>query len=294
MSQVALSSNSWDRSTRRPNVAAPPNACDCAVHVFGSPGSSPLSPTRSYEPPQASFEDVRRVHATIGIDRGVLVQPTPYRTDHRVLLDALRAGKGRYLGIALVDDTVSDAELERLAAAGVRGARFNFLATLRFDWDRAKFERTVARIAELGWVTLVHGTADELVERMPMLRKVRTPVVIDHMAHWNLERGDASCKPFELFRELLGQGNFWIKLSNGDRISLQGYPYDDTVALAQAFIDAAQERAIWATDWPHIRYRGRVPNDAELVELLFRYVPDAHVRQKVLVDNPARLFGFEA
>ena len=190
--------------------------------------------------------------------------------------------------------TVSDAELERLAAAGVRGARFNFLATLRFDWDRAKFERTVARIAELGWVTLVHGTADELVERMPMLRKVRTPVVIDHMAHWNLERGDASCKPFELFRELLGQGNFWIKLSNGDRISLQGYPYDDTVALAQAFIDAAQERAIWATDWPHIRYRGRVPNDAELVELLFRYVPDAHVRQRVLVENPARLFGFEA
>ena len=228
----------------------------------------------------------------IGIDRGVLVQPTTYGTDHRVLLDALEHGKGRYLGTALVDDTVPDAELERLAQAGVRGARINFLASLGLNWDRARFERTVARIAELGWITIVHGTADELLEREVMLRKVRTPVVIDHLVHWDLARGYAGQKTFDFIRDLLGQGNFWIKLSNGDRISLQGYPYDDTVELAQAFLAAAPDRAIWATDWPHILYRGEVPNDADLIELFFRFAPDADARQKILVDNPATLFGF--
>jgi len=292
MSQAVLSSNSWDRNTRKPKVASPPNACDCAVHVYGPPGSCSLAPTRIYEPPQASFDDVRRMHATIGIDRGVLIQPTTYGTDHRVLLDALQRGKGQYLGIALVDDTVLDAELERLAQAGVRGARFNFLASLGLNWDRARFERTVARIAELGWITIVHGTADELIEREAMLRKVRTQVVIDHLVHWDLARGYAGQKTFDFIRDLLGQGNFWIKLSNGDRISLQGYPYDDTVELAQAFLAAAPDRAIWATDWPHILYRGEVPNDADLIELFFRFAPDADARQKILVDNPATLFGF--
>ena len=292
MNQAVLSSNSWDRNTRTPKVAPPPNACDCAVHVYGPPGACSLAPNRTYEPPEASFDDVRRMHAMIGIDRGVLVQPTTYGTDHRVLLDALERGKGRYLGTALVEDTVLDAELERLARAGVRGARFNFLASLGLNWDRARFERTVARIAELGWITIVHGTADELLEREAMLRKVRTPVVIDHLVHWDLARGYAGQKTFDFIRDLLGQGNFWIKLSNGDRISLQGYPYDDTVELAQAFIAAAPDRAIWATDWPHILYRGKVPNDADLIELLFRFAPDADARQKILVDNPATLFGF--
>lgn len=287
----ALISNAWDRSTRKPEVIPPPNACDCAVHVYGPPGSCSLDPARTYDPPEASFDQARRVHRTLGIDRGVLVQPTTYGTDHRVLLEALERGEGRYLATGIVDESVSDAELERLAKAGVRGARFNFLN--RQYWTREKFERTVARIAQFGWITIVHGSADELLERQDMLRNVPTQVLIDHMLHWDLSRSYESGKHIEFALELLGRGNFWIKLSNGDRISLQDPPYDDTIGLAQAFIRAAPERAIWATDWPHVLYRKKtVPNDAELIELLFRYAPEEALRQKILVDSPAALFGF--
>lgn len=286
-----LQSNGWDRNTRKPAVTLPPDACDCAVHVYGA--SSSLAPTRTYEPPDANFEDVRRVHRTLGIGRGVLVQPTTYGTDHGVLLEALARAEGRYLATGLIDETVSDAELDRLAQAGVRGARFNFLSTLRLDWNRTRFERQVARIARLGWITLVHGTADELLEREDMLRRLRTPLVIDHLAHWDLSRKREAQKAFDFLCELLREGNTWMKLSNGDRYSLQGPPWDDMVDIAQAFIAAAPNRAIWATDWPHILYKAQVvPNDAELVELLYRYAPDPSVRHKILVDNPAELFGF--
>ena len=284
-----LHSNGWDRNTRKPNVSVPEHACDCAVHVYGK---STLDPTRVYEPPQATFDEVLRVHQTLGIGRCVIVQNTTYVNDHTVLYDALARGQGRYLGIALVDEHTSDAEFERLIAAGVRGARFNFLAILRMDWNRRRFERVVARIAELGWITVVHGTADELHQRAEMLAKVPTPLIIDHMAHWDLGRPFHGDPAFEFITGLMKEGRAWIKLSNGDRISRTGPPFEDTVPLAQAYIAANPDRAIWASDWPHILYRGTVPNDAELIELMFRFAPDPATRQKILVDNPALLFRF--
>ncbi len=284
-----LRSNGWDRATRKPGVVVPENACDCAVHVFGA---SSLDATRVYDPPQASFDDLLRVHRTIGIGRGVIIQNTTFGSDHSVLYEALARGRGRYLGIALVDEQTSDAQLERLIAAGVRGARFNFLSLLRIDWNRRRFERVVARIAELGWITVVHGTADELYDRSDMLAKVPTPLIIDHLAHWDLARPFQGAPAFEFITGMLREGRAWIKLSNGDRISKTGPPFEDTVALAQAYIAANPERAIWATDWPHILYRGTVPNDAELIELMFKFAPDPAIRRKILVDNPGQLFRF--
>ncbi len=287
---TVLESNGWDRNTRKPAQMPPPGSWDCAVHVYGPPGSSTLAASRAYEPPEATFDDVLRVHRTLGIERGVIVQPTAYGSDHSVLLEALVRAGGAYLATGIIDETVSDAELERLGKAGVRGARFNFYSILKQDWTNEKFERQAARIAELGWITVVHGTADELLERETMLRKVRTPLLIDHMCHWDLSKGYAGNPAFEFLCDLLREGNAWMKLSNGDRFSLQGPPYDDVIALARAFIAVAPERMIWATDWPHIMYKGKAPNDAELLELLFRFAPDAALRKAILVDNPARLY----
>jgi predicted TIM-barrel fold metal-dependent hydrolase len=281
----------WNRNTRKPQVTLPANACDCAVHVYGGPRASPLSPTRAYDPPAAGIDDVRRVHSLLGIERAVIIQPTVYGTDHRVMLDALKRDPDRYRGIALVDDTVSDEQLQALHRAGVRSARFNFLSSLNFQWDPAKINRTFSRIGRLGWAVSVHGTIDELMDRYDLLKGVRHSIIVDHMAHWELSTGTSS-RGYDFLRARLQEGNWWIKLSNGDRISRTGAPYEDTVDFVQSLIAIQPDRMIWGTDWPHVLYDGTTPNDADLVELFFRYVPDSSLRQKILVDNPARLFGF--
>ncbi|MSQ73726.1 MAG: 2-pyrone-4,6-dicarboxylate hydrolase [Betaproteobacteria bacterium] len=289
-----LHNDGWDRQIRKPEVPLlPAGACDCAVHVYGPPQASALDAARRYEPPRATVDDLIRLHDTLGISRTVLIQPTSYGADHGVLLDALARGKGRFLATGLIDDDTTDAEMTRLGEAGVRGARFNWLG--RTVWDRPRFERAVARLAAHGWIALVHGTADEMLERREMLLNVRVPVVIDHMLHWDLARSHGSGEHIDFVLDLLGRGNFWMKLSNADRISREDAGFNDTQGLTRRFIEAAPDRAIWATDWPHVLYRKpRVPNDAELVELFFRTVPEPSLRQKILVDNPAALFRFAA
>ncbi len=232
------------------------------------------------------------MHRTLGIERGVLVQPTPYGTDHTLLLEAL-AEDPHYRGVAIVDDSVSDAELARLDRAGVRAARFTFEKTMRNVGGTDVFERAVARIAELGWHVRIHISGEELVEFAPLLQRVRVPAVLDHMVRLDFSKGRDQ-PGFALALDFLKNENWWIMVSNGDRFAPGGAPWDEAVAWGRTFIAAAPDRAIWCTDWPHVRYRKpQMVNDADALELLYRYTPDAAIRQKVLVDNPARLMGFE-
>lgn len=282
----------FERNTRTPSPLPPPKSCDCAVHIFGDPAKYPPAQSRAYDPLPATVEDLCEMHRALGIERGVIVQATIYGTDHRLLVDGLK-GRENFRGVAIVDDSVSDKELIRLHEAGVRGARFNLAGFFGIAPTKAVFERSIARIEELGWHAKIHGGGDELVEHADWLRPLRLPAVIDHLAgpDFRRELDQPGCR---LALELLKRDNWWIVLSNGDRRSAGGHPWDDMIPFAQAYVAAAPDRTLWATDWPHATYQKKsVPNDADLLELLYRYVPDSALRSKVLVDNPARLYGFD-
>ena len=281
----------------------PKNACDTHLHVFGDAKSYPVgNPNALYQPPQdCTFEAMTSLHDAMGFERAVLVQPTIYGTDHRLLHDVLKAApKGKYRGVAIVDDSVSDAELQRLTAAGVRGARFNFGGAFKLAPSLAGLRRTLDRVRELGWFVKVFGFGDDFLAVEAELRRIRLPAIIDHMGGPDYARG-TSAPVIRLMLDLLASDNWWIGLSNGDLRSQQGEPWDDAVAFGRLFYEAAPDRCLWGTDWPHVHrfiqpegHSEQGPHqELKRVALLERYVPDRAARDRVLVDNPVRFFGFD-
>lgn len=279
----------FQRETRAPAERAPPGSWDCQVHVFADFDRYPIRANAVYPPPLATIDDMRRMHRALGIERGVIVQATAYGTDHTLLLDLLAEEPG-YVGVAIIDDTTTDADLARLHAGGVRSARFNFAKFLKMAPSPAAFQRGIARISELGWIAKIHCVGDELIEHADLFRPLKIPTVIDHMGHFYFKDGpDQPVVP--LLLELLEKDNVWIMLSNADRRSAEGYPWNDSLPFARKFIDKAPDRCIWGTDWPHTHYAAKMPNDAELLELLGRFAPEPAMRRRILVDNPQRLWG---
>ena len=284
-----------DADTRKPRFAPPHGAADTAAHVFPPADRYPVSEKRLYDPPAGTgFEDLARMHRAIGCERGVIVQATPYRTDYRSTLAALEHFGPGYRGVVVLDDWITDGELDLLSRAGVRGVRFNFAKFLGLVPEIGTFERVTRRVTELGWHVVLHVMPEDLIEHEKLFRALPATFVIDHMAHLD-PAGGLDQAPLALIRDLLQDGRWWIKLSNGDRISQAGPPYADVVPIGRALAEAAPDRAIWGTDWPHVLYRKpKMVNDGDLVDLLAAYVPDEAARRKVLADNPAALYGFAA
>ncbi|MDF2119689.1 amidohydrolase family protein [Roseiarcaceae bacterium H3SJ34-1] len=273
----------------------PAGSCDCQIHVYDDPARYPIRHAKpSYEAPAAPLSAALAMHRRVGLERVVIVQATVYRTDHSLLLASLaKLPAQQARGIAIIDDTVSDADLERLDAGGVRGARFNFQQRLGVVPSIESFRRSVARVKELGWFIKIFAGPGELVELESELDRCDLPVVLDHMGQLN---GGSGIDAAGLRRicAMLQRDDRWIMLSNGHRISATGYPWDDAVPVGQAYYRTAPDRCIWGSDWPHIGSRGGpMPDDADLLKLLLRYLPDAHAVENVLVGNPQRLFGFE-
>jgi 2-pyrone-4,6-dicarboxylate lactonase len=282
----------------------PENTCDTHLHVFGDAKACPVNnPHALYQPPQdCTFAAVKALHDAMGVGRAVFVQPTIYGTDHRLLHDVLKAAsKTNYRGVAIVDGSVSDAELDRLNSVGVRGARFNFGGNFKLAPSLADFRRGLDRVRELGWFVKVFGFGDDFLVVETELRKIDFPAIIDHMGGPDYRRGTAQ-PAVRLILDLLKNGNWWIGLSNGDLRSHQGYPWDDAVEFGRLFYEAAPDRCMWGTDWPHV-HRFIRPHEAghssygldhemQRVALLERYLPDRQARDRVLVDNPAKCFGF--
>jgi 2-pyrone-4,6-dicarboxylate lactonase len=235
------------------------------------------------------------MHKAIGFDRGVIVHSAIYGSDHRLLLHALEGLKDRdrYRGIGIVDDSVSNEELERMHAAGVRGARFNFVRFLALDQREAEVRRSMARLRELGWHARLHVNGDDLLNNSDLLRSIKdVPMVIEHCGHVGFE-GGMERPVIRWVLDMLQQENWWMMVSNGNRDSKMDAGWDDALPYGKAFIEAAPDRTIWGTDWPHPQWTKRMMNDAEEVELLYRYVDgDTTLLRKILVDNPARLYGF--
>jgi 2-pyrone-4,6-dicarboxylate lactonase len=273
--------------------AMPAGACDCHLHIFGDVSRYPLRHPKSlYQiDPDWTMEAVGTLHRELGFERYVAVQPTAYVKDHSFLIDQLsREPAGKACGVAIVDDTVDDATLARMHAAGVRGARFNFQSRFGLVPSFDEFHRTVNRIRPLGWFIKIFFM-DELPQIEAEIRKANITTVVDHLGpKQDFARGVKQAD-FQLLLDLIRGEGWWILLSNGHRRSAQGAPFDDMVEYGRALYEAAPDRSMWGTDWPHVTETKAVDERNNLA-LLRRYLPDDNAWRAVLADNPARLFGF--
>ena len=238
--------------------------------------------------------------AAIGIKRGVVVQPSVHGLDNSVTLDAIERSGGRFRGVARVDDKTTRSDLKKLHEGAICGVRFNLLDRPRGNVALDVFDRVVERIAEFGWSVDLHIDPKNLLEQEKRIRALPVPVVFDHIARINPVEG-LNQPAFQLLLELLKEDQFWVKISGADKIcatgvySYRGLPYIEVIPFARAVIEAAPDRVIWGTDWPHsnIFTPGKTPNDGDLTDLLLEFAPDEKVRKKILVDNPAALYGFD-
>jgi 2-pyrone-4,6-dicarboxylate lactonase len=274
----------------KPSLALPEGACDAHCHVFGPAARFPYSPDRSYTPPDAPVEHLRRLHAHLGISRAVIVHASCHGTDMAVTLDAIASSAGAYRGVACVEDAVTDTELRALHEGGIRGIRFNFVKHLGDVPDLAAFHRLVACIKPLGWHVVLHFDADDILAQQQLLDRIDVPFIIDHMGRVKAADG-LDQAPFRALADLYRRNPLaWIKICGAERVSVGKRPFRDAIPFARALIDADPSRLLWGTDWPHPNITKDMPNDGELVDLLGEICPDAGTRRRILVDNPTRMY----
>jgi len=273
---------------RRPTLKFPAHACDAHCHVFGPGTRFPYAEQRSYTPPDSPKEALAALHDRMGIERCVIVQGACYGSDHSALLDAIAAAPERRRGVALMDGRLGTVELEALHRGGVRGARFNFVRRLGGAPSPQVIADVTARIRPLGWHLVFHFEAGQLAAQAHWLRDLTIPFVIDHFARIDMESGMQQ-PDVHLLLELARLEHCWLKISAADRISVP--PFHAAVPLARAILEVAPGRVLWGTDFPHPN-RQHEADDADLADLVALFAPDARDRQRLLVDNPARLYGF--
>lgn len=280
-----------DPNTRKPKFRPPPLACDAHCHIFGPGAKFPYDPKAAYVPPDAPFEALQRLHSILGLERAVIVHASCHGPDMRVTLDAIARSNGKYRGTAIIDESYTEKDFARMHEGGIRAVRFNFVKHLGGRPDLSFFEKTIQRIKPLGWHLILHLDADDLVEFDALFRKVPIPMVIDHMGRVKAAAG-LDQKPFKVLLEWMRNDKFWVKVCGPERVSSMGPPFTDAVPFARALIEAAPERILWGTDWPHPNVGKHMPNDGDLVDLFAQMAPEPELQRKILVDNPARLYGF--
>ncbi len=280
-----------DPNTHRPVYRAPPGSCDTHCHVFGPGEVFPYAATRKYTPPDAPKEKLRELHGILGIERAVIVQASCHGTDNTAMLDAIAASDGRYRGVCNADASFTERLFDELHAGGVRGVRFNFVKHLGGAPDLDKMRAIISKVEHLPWHVELHFDARDLLEYESVLDEIPLPVVIDHMGRTPVSEG-LDQAPFQsLLSKLRDSEDLWVKVSGAERLSAAGPPFSDAVPFASACIEAAPDRVLWGTDWPHPNVKV-MPNDGDLADLIPQMAPTFELQQQLLVDNPARLFGF--
>lgn len=282
-----------DPNPEPPKLKAPPGACDTHCHIFGPPNIFPYSDKRRYTPPAAPVEHYLMVLDAIGLERGIVVQPNAHGTDNRVSLDAIARGGGRLMGVGRIDDDTTDEELADMDAGGIRGIRFEFVRGRPGSSDLELFDRMIERVRPLDWHVELHVDPDVLVELEPWFKALDMVAVVDHFARLHTDEG-IDQPGFKLLLELMERENYWTKISGADERTPSPWPYPEIVPFAHALIEVALDRLIWGTNWPHSNLfeLGVTPNDGLLLDLMLDFAPDEAIRNRILVDNPARLFGF--
>lgn len=282
MSQVDVSKR------RKPVFQLPPNACDAHCHVFGPGHVFPYAPNRRYTPEDAPKEMLKALHDHLGLSRAVIVQASCHGSDNRAMLDALAWRPDRYRGVAILDQNTPATDIPVMHRAGVRGARFNFVRHLGGAPDMAVFANILARIKPMGWHVVLHVDAPDIAPLSDMMRALTLPFVIDHMGRVPARDG-VEQKPLQALLDLAKLDRCWIKVSGSERIDLP--PYDKAVPIAKKIVEASPDRVLWGTDFPHPNSTHEA-DEADLVDLLPKIAPDPALRQKLLVANPAKLYGF--
>tara|TARA_R110002110_G_scaffold66978_1_gene182928 strand:+ start:11209 stop:12093 length:885 start_codon:yes stop_codon:yes gene_type:complete len=274
-----------------PGFRVPAGAVDAHCHVFGPAAQFPFAPQRKYTPCDAGKDALWALRDHLGFSRNVIVQATCHGDDNRALVDALESSRGLARGVATVGGSVSDAQLDALHDAGVRGVRFNFVKRLV---DALPFDELAAiaeRIAPRDWHVVIYFEAADLAQYYDFFTALPTTVVVDHMG-----RPDVSLPvdgpDFERFIRLLADNpNFWSKVTCPERLSLAGPPsYDDVIPFARKVVELFPDRVLWGTDWPHPNMKSHMPDDGKLVDFIPGIAPTAVLQRKLLVDNPMRLY----
>ena len=280
------------------NFSVPAGACDSHVHIFGPFAQFPLAEDRSYTPQEFSSDQFAAHLDHIGFSRGVLVTASVCGTNNGSLLQGLEQYPDRFRGVVVPDINVSDQELDRWHALGVRGARFNLLQIdgkpmYRNGVGLEVLKKLAPKFAERGWHAQIWAHAPDLPELAPQLLPLGLPLVIDHMGRMNTSHG-LNNPGFQFLCKLLAEGKGWVKISGADRIGDVQQGYQDVDPFAKALIAANPENVVWGTDWPHINYfdSALVPDDGRLVNLLSRWIEKPQDLERILVSNPARLYDF--
>ncbi len=275
----------------KPAFTVPAGAVDAHCHVFGPGAVFPFAPERKYTPCDAGKEALFALRDHLGFARNVVVQATCHGADNRALVDALRTAGDRARGVATVRDTVSDAELADLHAAGVRGVRFNFVRRLVDPKPDAYYRAIIDRIASLGWHVVIYFEAADLEERWDFFTSLPTIVVVDHMGRPDVTQ-PVDGPEFGRFVRLMDEHeNVWTKVSCPERLSMVGPPgYNDVVPFARTLVERFPDRVLWGTDWPHPNMTTHAPDDGALVDVIPRIATTPALQHKLLIDNPIRLY----
>jgi 2-pyrone-4,6-dicarboxylate lactonase len=273
-----------------PDFKVPAGSVDAHCHVFGPAAKFPYSPKRKYTPCDAPKEKLFALRDYLGFSRNVIVQASCHGTDNAALIDALETAGDLARGVAVVSPDVTDEELAAMDAAGVRAVRFNFVKRLVDATPKEVFIGIAERIAKLGWHIVVYFEAPDLEDLIPFLESLPTTVVVDHMGRPDVSKG-VDHPDFQRFVDLLARNqNFWTKVSCPERLTVAGPPYADVVPFARHLVETFPDRVLWGTDWPHPNMKSHMPDDGQLVDVIPQIAPTEELRQKLLIDNPMRLY----
>lgn len=288
----------WFSGPSIPNFKVPANAVDAHCHVFGPGHLFPYVPERKYTPCDASKDQLFALRDHLGFSRNVVVQATCHGADNRAMVDALVHSQGRARGVATVRRSITDAELQAMHDAGVRGVRFNFVKRLVDFTPKDELLEIAGRIANWNWHVVIYFEAVDLPELWDFFTALPTAVVVDHMGRPDV-RKPLDGPEFGLFLRLLREHpNIWSKVSCPERLSVSGPPalhgeqsaYQDVVPFARTVVEEFPDRVLWGTDWPHPNLKDHMPDDGLLVDFIPHIAPTLELQRRLLVDNPMRLY----
>ena len=293
MSDVQVMDADWlefHPNPKKPDFVLPKGAVDAHCHVFGPSPEFPFAPERKYTPCNADKDQLYALRDFLGFERNVIVQATCHGKDNRAMVDACRTAGDKARGIASVGADISMDELREMDKAGVRGVRFNFVKRLVDATPKEVFLGIAEKIAELDWHIVVYFEAADLEELTPFLKELPTTVVVDHMGRPDVAKGADHPDFLRFIRLMEDMPNLWSKVTCPERLTVQGAPYDDVIPFYQAIVDRFEDRVLWGTDWPHPNMKSHMPDDGALVDYIPKIARTAGQQQKLLVDNPMRLY----
>ena len=275
---------------KKPNFQLPKGAVDAHCHVFGPSPEFPFAPERKYTPCNAGKDRLFELRDYLGFERNVIVQATCHGTDNSAMVDACRAAGELARGVASVRADITASELGEMHEAGVRAVRFNFVKRLVNATPREVFLEIAGKIQEFGWSTVVYFEASDLVDLQPFLQQLPGIIVVDHVGRPDVTKG-VDHPDFQRFMDLMsGNENMWCKVTCPERLTVAGPPYEDVVPYYKAIVQEFENRVLWGTDWPHPNMKSHMPDDGALVDYIPQIAETSAQQQKLLVNNPMRLY----